>query len=111
MRPFAVVCNINMAEYNVRELTEQDFLQETEVFVELLRLARFENFSEHDLDGIESLKDEKATTKQTTWGVKLFRGESTTEVKFCLQTNGYVVLTFLTFLVRLYPYYYANWFL
>ena len=86
MRSFAVVCNINMAEYDVRELTEQDFLQETEAFVQPKPPARFKNFTDQDLNGIELLKDEKATTKQTTWGVKLLRGESATEVKL-LFTN------------------------
>ncbi|XP_070560155.1 uncharacterized protein [Ptychodera flava] len=62
-----------MAEYAARELTEKDFLQETEEFVQPMQPTRFVNFTEDDLDSIELLKDEKATTKQTTWGVKLLR--------------------------------------
>ncbi len=59
-----------MAEYVVRELSEEDFLLETENLVPK-KPSRFENYDEHELDTIESHKDEKSTGKQTAWGVKM----------------------------------------
>ena len=57
-----------------RELSEEDFLNETE---ELLppKNKRFASCSEKELDDIESLKDEKNTKRQTVWGVKILKGE------------------------------------
>ena len=67
------------SESCIQELTEADFLNETQEFLPP-KPKRFAVCSEKEIEDIENLKDEINTKRQTVWGVKILKGELRTSI-------------------------------